>query len=77
MALDTPNRRWWILGGIRSGDPLPNGRYHYIAKDAKSTLCGIALPDVYGRFVTVSDTPRKELQKHCYDCKVALKGISP
>lgn len=47
--MSSGTRRWFLLGGIRSGTPI-GVVYHYIAKGAKQTACGIELPEFYGRF---------------------------
>ncbi len=65
LVVSAGTRRWFKLGGIRSGEPIGNV-YHYIAKGAKETACGIKLPEIYGKFWGPND-PR------CTECLCARK----
>jgi len=58
-------RRWFKLGGLHSGQAIGDV-YHYIAKNAKATACGIVLPESYGRFWASPG-------KRCVDCLIAKK----
>lgn len=63
-------RHWWILSTGLTGKMSPV--YHWLDEDNHRTLCGITIPEVFGKFVKVGQSGKEQAKMRCADCKTQL-----
>jgi len=65
-------RRWWILALGLTGKLSPV--YHVLDEQNRRTLCGIQLPEIYGKFVKTGQSGKEQAKMRCSECRKQVRA---